>query len=151
MDQAVISYLSDRQCAPQWKGFLQSLTGVLAGLGSETELKTLMQQAGKDFALHHPLAPCSTLPDMAQAMSGVWQQNDWGWVQLQEQDTYLEIQHFCAPLVAALAGKPAAWMVGFLEGAYQQWFDAMEPNTGLRVQAISPFDALGSVLLRLGH
>lgn len=151
MDQAVISYLSERQCATQWKGFLQSLTGVLAGLGSETELKALMQQAGKDFALRQPLSQCNTLPEMAQAMSGVWQQSEWGWAQLQERDTYLEIQHFCSPLVAALGGVPAPWMAGFLEGAYQQWFDAMEPNTGLRVQAITPFDALGSVLLRLGH
>ncbi|PWW46800.1 hypothetical protein [Melaminivora alkalimesophila] len=57
------------------------------------------------------------------------------------------IEHRFSPLSAAF-GEGAGWAAGFLQGAYQQWFDAAGAD-GLRVQPAAPLDGLGSMRLRL--
>lgn len=151
MENAIVTYLADRQCSSQWKGFLQNLAEVLASVGSETELKSLAHRAGMRFASQQPLPACDTLDDIRLAMCAVWHPLDWGWVELYEHPTHLQIVHRCSPLVAGFGSTHALWVSGYLEGAYQQWFDALGSDTSLRVQQAGPIDAFGTVDMKLAQ
>ena len=150
MDSDFVNYFGDRRSGPQWKAFLQNLANELVNVGTDGELHALAQRAGARFAEAHPLPPCETLDDIGNAMREAWTAIDWGWVDLFEQEDHLQIVHHCSPLVAGFGEQHAGWAVGYLEGAYQHWFSAIDPDSALRVRAEAPLDPLGSVALRLG-
>lgn len=136
------------QCQRQWRGFLHALGQEFAAALSAQDLATLMARIGVRFAAQHPLGPSEHVTELQQAMNAVWDSLDWGQVELVQSSSGMEIQHRFSPLVAALGEAEANWATGFLQGAYQQWFDAAGAG-GLRVQTISALDALGSAQLRL--
>ena len=147
---SVISYLSGRQCAAQWKIFLLSTAQELADKFSAAELRTFMRRVGGRFARELPLPACATLDDIQLAMSQAWTRLDWGWVEITDQADHLHLQHYCAPLEAALGREALDWTPSFLEGVYQQWFEQLGASDRLQVTQVSDFDSIGGMGLRLG-
>lgn len=147
---SVISYLSGRQVAAQWKIFLLSTSQELAEKFSAAELRTFMRRVGGRFGRELPVPACTTLDDIQLAMSQIWTRLDWGWVEITDQTDHLRLQHYCAPLEAALGREALAWTPSFLEGVYQQWFEQLGAGDRLRVSQVSDFDGIGGIGLRLG-
>lgn len=112
------------------------------------ELRDLMQRIGVKFAIQNPLPACATLPELEESMTSLWSHIDWGWVQLTQDVSCLTIQHHCAPLISAFGAEHSSWIYGFLQGAYQQWFNEAGASH-LQVRPAAVVDAWGSVRLEL--
>lgn len=111
---SVISYLSGRQCATQWKIFLLSTAQELAEKFSAAELRTFMRRVGGRFGRELPVPACATLDDIQLAMSQIWTRLDWGWVQITDETDHLRLQHYCAPSkprwdAKRWPGRPRSW------------------------------------------
>lgn len=141
-------HLSQLQCSRQWRGFLQAMASEFKQALSSDELRELMFRVGQRFALAHPLTPCTTLSDLQLHMSQVWRDADWGWVTLVQQKEQLDILHHCAPLLSGMGQSNVDWSLGFLQGTYQQWFDAAGAGP-LRVAPGEATDAWGSASFSL--
>lgn len=142
------AYAARLQCQRQWRGFLHALGQEFADALPAQEIAVLMARIGTRFAMQHPLSPSDTLPGLQQALNALWDGLDWGMVELSQSATSMRITHHFSPLAAAFGATGAGWAAGFLQGAYQQWFDAAGAG-GLKVQVAAAPDALGSVELRL--
>lgn len=143
-----VAYAQRLQCQRQWRGFLKALGQEFAEALPAQELTALMARIGLRFAVQHPLSPSETLAGLQQAMNVIWESTSWGEVELSQSSAGMEVRHRFSPLVAAFGDAGAAWPVGFLQGVYQQWFDAAGAG-GLQVQTVGTPDALGNVVLRL--
>ncbi len=144
----IATHLSRKQCSTQWLGFFQALGAEFASALAPQDLSALMSRVGTRFAAEHPLPPCATLDDMERSMTAVWQGMDWGWVQLTQGPSQLDIRHSLSPLSAAFGAEHAIWSGGFLEGVYQGWFQ--QAGAGhLKVVQSEPADRWGCVHLQL--
>jgi hypothetical protein len=123
-----LDYLLQRQISPQWRGLLTALA--------------------EEFAAH-PLPPCDSTADLADALNARWQEADWGYVELVDEADYLRIAHCCAPL-QAFGSAALAWTPAFLEGVYQTWLRALGAD-GLSVAQASEFDEYATIEFRLGR
>lgn len=108
----------------------------------------LMARIGMRFAAEHPLPASDTVQGLQDSMNRVWDALDWGAAELGQSPSGMEIAHRFSPLAAAFGEPQAPWATGFLQGAYQQWFDAAGGG-GLRVEVAAAADVLGSARLRL--
>ena len=142
------SYLFKQQCARQWRGFLQAMAVEFSAALPSDELRDLMQRIGVKFALQNPLPTCTTLMQLQESITSQWSHIDWGWTQLTQDTSCLTIQHHCAPLISAFGAENSSWIYGFLQGAYQQWFDSAGANH-LQVRQAATEDAWGSVRFEL--
>lgn len=143
-------HLSQLQCSRQWRGFLQALSAEFTQALSNDELRELMFRVGERFASAHPLDPCTTLSDLQQRMTDVWRSVDWGWVMLTQHKEQLSIVHCCAPLLAGMDKSNVDWSLGFLQGAYQKWFDAAGAGS-LKVAPGESTDPWGSASFSLSR
>ncbi|MBV8617656.1 MAG: cellulose synthase [Curvibacter sp.] len=146
----VTEHLARQQCSRQWRHFLHALAAEFAAALPPADLRTLSQRIGQRFANELPLQPQPTLEGLEGQLSALWRELDWGWVQLSQQGAQLEIRHFCSPLTAAFGASGVEWAAGFLEGAYQHWFD-QQGAPGLKVAQSTETDAWGCVSFRLGR
>ncbi|GAA5235281.1 cellulose biosynthesis protein BcsD [Verticiella sediminum] len=151
MEQAIEEYLAQRQGSRQWRFFLSALAEEFATQLREPDLRAMMQRIGTRFASAHPLPAARTIADASQAMSACWDAQGWGWVDLEEHADHLLIRHYCSPLRAAFGQEHLHWTPAFLEGAYQQWFQALGSGSALRVQQSSQADGFGCVEFRLAQ
>ncbi|GAA4328809.1 hypothetical protein GCM10023144_14980 [Pigmentiphaga soli] len=151
MDSTILEYLADRQCSPQWKGFLAALADEFAAQLPENDLRALMRRIGTRFADREPLPECKTLDDVQLAMSRIWMNMDWGWVAVDEPGGYLRIRHNCAPLRSAFGQNAGKWVVAFLEGVYQRWFQSLGSGNDLGLAQVSELDEVGCVEFRLSR
>ena len=142
------AYAHRLQCARQWRGFLVALGQEFVGALPAQELVTLMARIGVRFAGEHALAPSETVPALQDEMNRVWNALDWGVVELGQTAAGMEIEHRFSPLAAAFGEDEAPWATGFLQGVYQQWFDAAGA-AGLKVETLAQADAWGSARFRL--
>lgn len=142
------AYLSQQQCARQWRGFLRALSDEFGSALPSDELRDLMHRIGMKFAAQNPLPPCETLTLLQEEMTDFWDQIDWGWVSLAQDARCLNIDHHCAPLASAFGTDQGDWIHGFLQGVYQQWFDSAGAQR-LRVSPAVAADAWGSVRFEL--
>lgn len=136
------------QCSRQWRGFMAALAEEFVSALPSQELVTLMARIGMRFAAEHPLPASDTVQGLQDTMNRVWSALDWGVAELEQNPAGMEITHRFSPLAAAFGEPHAPWATGFLQGAYQQWFDAAG-GAGLRVQIAAAADTLGSARLRL--
>lgn len=143
-------HLSQLQCSRQWRGFLQALAAEFTQVLSPADLQELMARVGVRFACAHPLEACNTLPELQRGMTDIWRSADWGWVTLEQRQEQLSITHHCAPLLSAMSDGNAEWSLGFLQGAYQQWFDAAGAGS-LRVAPGESLDIWGSARFSLSR
>lgn len=116
----LLDYYTRQQPSVQWRGFLTALAEEFETQLETAQLRQLMARIGVRFAGTYPAGECATLDDLASFLNRIWSALDWGFVQLNELDDYLSIEHFCAPLTA-FGERAAAWASAFLEGAYQHW------------------------------
>jgi hypothetical protein len=120
----LLDYYTSHQASTQWRAFLTALAQEFETQLETAQLRELMARIGVRFADAHPAGACATLDDLASFFNTTWSSLDWGFVNLVEQDDYLAIEHFCAPL-AAFGTAAATWTPAFLEGAYQRWLDEL--------------------------
>lgn len=135
--------MQQRQCVRQWLGFLSALSAEFAEVLPETQLQELMARIGTRFALANALPSSDTAAGLQDAMNQLWRGLDWGYVQLEQSADGLEITHHYSPLAAAFGQGHMEWATGFLQGAYQQWFE-MAGAAGLEVRITQSGDAWGS-------
>ncbi|MGF6535244.1 hypothetical protein P3T20_006062 [Paraburkholderia sp. GAS206C] len=145
----ILDYLLDRQISPQWRGLLTALAEEFEAQIGQGELRQLMYRVGCRFAAAHPLPPCSSTADLAEAFNARWQEADWGYVDLSDEPDYLRIAHSCAPL-HAFGSAALGWTPAFLEGVYQTWLSALGAE-GLSVAQASEFDEHATIEFRLGR
>jgi hypothetical protein len=108
-----------------------------------------MQRVGRRFAAAHPLPPCATTPELGAALNAIWNDVDWGFVEVGDEPDYLRIVHCCPPLLA-FGANALPWSPAFLEGAYQEWLSALGAQ-GLSVVQAGEFDESAAVEFRLGR
>ena len=144
-----LDYLLQRQISPQWRGLLTALAEEFEAQIGQEELRQLMYRVGCRFAAAHPLPPCASTADLADALNSRWQEADWGYVELVDEADYLRIAHSCAPL-QAFGSAALAWTPAFLEGVYQTWLSALGAE-GLSVAQASEFDEYATIEFRLGR
>ena len=144
-----LDYLLQRQISPQWRGLLTALAEEFEAQIGQGELRQLMYRVGCRFAAAHPLPPCASTADLADALNARWQEADWGYVELVDEADYLRISHSCAPL-QAFGSAALAWTPAFLEGVYQTWLRALGAD-GLSVAQASEFDEYATIEFRLGR
>ncbi|HEY1996829.1 cellulose biosynthesis protein BcsD [Paraburkholderia sp.] len=145
----ILDYLLARQISPQWRGLLTALAEEFEAQIGHGELRQLMYRIGCRYAAAHALPACASTADLAEALNAVWQQEDWGYVELSDEAQYLRIEHYCAPL-QAFGNAALSWTPAFLEGAYQSWLSALGAD-GLSVAQASEFDATAKLEFRLGR
>ncbi|MCA8142930.1 MULTISPECIES: cellulose biosynthesis protein BcsD [Burkholderia cepacia complex] len=137
--QEILEHLLERQVSPQWRGFLEALAGEFSDQLDQDELRQLMARVGVRFAAAHPLGPCESTDDLTNALNSRWREMEWGYAELSDEQAFLRIVHYAAPLRALGAGH-LGWSAAFLQGAYQGWFDSVGA-AGLRVtQDVVPQD-----------
>jgi hypothetical protein len=122
MSSNPLDYYIKQHAARQWQGFLGALAAEFQEQLDAASLRALMSAVGTRFAKAHPLPDCSTLAAMAHALNTLWAAIDWGYVELSDQTTHLDIRHLCAPL-SAFGPSGATWAPAFLEGAYRHWMN----------------------------
>jgi hypothetical protein len=151
--KSILSYYESRQCSSQWRGFLGVLAEEFEGQLGVPELRELMRRIGERFARRAALRACDTLQDLELAINAIWAAQDWGWVQVLDGADYLAIRHYCSPLRAAFGAESASWASAYLEGVYQQWFNALGVNASLqlRVREALQADADGALEFRLAR
>lgn len=142
------TYARRLQCTRQWRGFLAALGQEFAEALPPRELHALMARIGTRFAVQQNLGNCETIAALQDAMNQVWEGLDWGFAELAQTPAGMEVHHRFSPLAAAFGNSEEGWATGFLQGVYQQWFEAAGAG-GLRVQVTAPLDTLGSARLRL--
>lgn len=147
---AALEYFVARQCPEQWKGFLSATAGELASRFGPDELREVMHGIGGRFAAEIELPDSNTVPAIEAAMSAVWRELNWGWVELDEETGSLQLIHHCAPLLAAFGADALAWTPAFLEGAYQQWFMQLGASEILRVRQLAPTDSQDGIAFSFG-
>ncbi|MFZ4054596.1 MAG: cellulose biosynthesis protein BcsD [Polynucleobacter sp.] len=148
-----IDYRIQRQSARQWRSLLAATAH---GLCKQFELKNpkiVMHSIGIQFGSQTPLPECETIADLQAAMCSVWQDMDWGRVELEENDGVLNIIHHGSTngnlLNTAYGMETPLWVTGFLEGTYQKWLSGMGAGDTLRVRQISATDEFGSTEFQL--
>ncbi|MEX8493393.1 cellulose biosynthesis protein BcsD [Sphaerotilus sp.] len=125
------------RCSPQWRPFLGALAQELSSRIEPDQARALMRRLGVSMARSAPLPAMELLPDLEEAMNGVWSGMNWGWVELNDTDDALKIIHHCAPIEAAFGAGSRHWSPAVLEGAYEQWLRAAGAGDRLRVQQLA--------------
>lgn len=132
-----LAYYERTACSAQWLAFNRALAIELgAGLPSE-ENRRLFARIGERVARELPVAHCNTLSELEDAFNARWASIGWGFSRLEEGAQTLSITHDCSPLAVAFGADAAGWTSGFLEGAYQAWFQTQGSPVGLRVRAMA--------------
>lgn len=112
-----------------------------------------MHSIGIQFGSQTALPPCETLGELQAAMCSVWQDMDWGWVELEENDGTLRVMHHSSTngnlRNSAFGEETPLWVTSFLGGAYQKWLAAMGANDSFRIRQTSVTDEFGSTEYKL--
>ena len=148
-----IDYRIQRQSARQWRSLLAATAHGLCKQFEFKNARPVMHMIGMQFGSQTSLPACETLADLQSAMCSVWQDMDWGWVELEENGGVLRIIHHGSTngnlMSSSFGMETPIWVTAFLEGTYQKWLAAMGANETLRVQQVSPTDEFGSTEYQL--
>ncbi|CAB3751972.1 cellulose biosynthesis protein BcsD [Paraburkholderia humisilvae] len=120
----LLDYYTRHHASTQWRAFLTALAEEFETQLETAQLRELMARIGVRFADAHPAGACATLDDLTSFFNNTWSSLDWGFVNLVEQDDYLAIEHFGAPL-GAFGEAAGTWAPAFLEGAYRHWLQGL--------------------------
>ncbi|KAF1686580.1 cellulose synthase [Pseudoxanthomonas broegbernensis] len=129
-----LDYYRSQACSLQWRGFVRALGEEFELALEEADRLRLMARIGTRFALAHPLPGVASLDALQGAANAAWAALDWGYATFEEQHDRVLIRHGASPLAAAMGG-PSAFVAGFLEGVYRQWFRDAGMSPGLDVRA----------------
>lgn len=144
MNDALERYFRSQQVPLQWSPILRALARQLAeDCGPDTSsLRAMFQGVGQRFAqsVSDLYAGSVALPDLAEAINGLWSELNWGLVDFSEQADHVSIQHHFAPLAEAFGSDSLDWSVGLLEGFYQAAFRQLGASDELAVAFVAQED-----------
>lgn len=151
--EVLLDYLRAQQVAPQWQGFLRALATELSSQADAPALRTLFHGIGARLATdaRSALPEIDSLDGLQQALSTYWAGIQWGWVEMIEQQGFVEVIHHLAPLGQAFSDAALGWSVGLLEGFYQTMFEALGADTTLQLRHLPTPDDAWSLHFRFGR
>jgi hypothetical protein len=117
-------YFRSQQIPLQWSPLLRALAQELAANADKQALHHLLFNVGSRFAtsVMPQFSGISTLKELNEALNCLWAPMSWGYVDLVEGSTAIEIEHRFAPLAEAFGDEMLEWSIGILEGFYQSIF-----------------------------
>lgn len=146
-------YFRTQQVSLQWMPVLRALALELERHASSEDLRVLFFNTGKQFA--EEIAPrCSgiaTLTELQDVLNDFWMQLNWGWVELRESGTVVQVTHHAAPLAEAFGESSLLWSVGLLEGCYDAIFKLLGAAAEMHVSIVPEESTAMSLRLNLGH
>jgi hypothetical protein len=147
------AYFRSQQVSLQWLPILRALAEELATRADPADLRQLFFQVGDRFAkdIDARFEGVETLEQLEQTTNELWQQLNWGWVQLTEGQACVDIMHEAAPLAEAFGEETLDWSVGLLEGFYQHLFKVLGAGDTMQVQAIGGASNGMDIRLRFGR
>lgn len=140
-EKLAVSYFAEKNCSRQWRFILTALGKELSQVMSTDELRLFMRQVGQRAATQIPLGDCRTLQEIQEAANRLWLDFNWGWVELSEHPSYLQLRHYCAPLYQGIGAEAASWSPAFLEGVYQGWLASLGAGSALQVKQSTELNA----------
>jgi hypothetical protein len=143
-----VEYLLQKQCTRQWRGFLGAMSAEFSRQLSVDDLRTLMRKVGVRFAKNMALPACETVEQIRNGANHIWDEMDWGYVDIEEGDGCLRLLHYYAPLRSAFGQGAMIWSAAFLEGVYHQWFISCGAGNELSVRQSTDEEA-GRIEYRL--
>lgn len=150
--EASLIYYARRQCSEQWRVFLSVLADELAAQMDVPERRQLMHALGRRMAAKLPHPQVASLADLQREINLLWEQMEWGYIRLREEEGYIALTHSCAPLRAAFGPSATQWAPALLEGIYAHWFEAFGAGDELElVQISAPRGSDDSMEFRLGR
>jgi hypothetical protein len=148
-----IDYRIPRQSSRLWRSLLTAFANEFVSNPNTGNIKEVMYKIGYRFATQSPLPTCNSLDDFKASMNSDWQDQDWGWVDLEETADSLRIIHHQstnASLTNNVFGEQTKiWGPAILEGAYQKWLSAMGAGESLKVTQSGETDEFGTTEYRL--
>jgi hypothetical protein len=129
------SYFRGQQVSLQWVQVLRAMAQELSGTAEPEDLRRLFSKIGVRFAkdVEALFADVKTLKDLESELNDFWLRLNWGWVDLVEVKSGIDICHSAAPLAEAFGDDALAWSVGLLEGFYQNVFALLDASHGMAV------------------
>jgi len=126
-------YYEIQQCSKQWRAFLSAFSIEFASKGDTKDLRAFMQQLGRTMASSYKIVDGSSLQLLEDSMNEVWNDLNWGWVELREESDALVVGHHASPLKVAFGEAGLLWSPALLEGIYAHWFEALGMDSSLRL------------------
>jgi Cellulose synthase subunit D len=122
--QNLDSYFRSQQIPLQWSPILRAMAEELVANADTQALHQLFFNIGSRLAgsVKSQFADQNTLTDLNESLNSLWASMSWGFVELRETSTAIEIEHRFAPLAEAFGDDMLTWSVGLLEGFYQAVF-----------------------------
>ena len=121
------------------------LTALGLELGSQAnpqDLRRLFFNVGQRLATASTsdFEGVDSLESLEVRINRFWAHLNWGWVDLQEAEGFIEIAHHASPLARAFGDASLWWSTGLLEGFYQSVFRVLGAGEKMVVTAL-PADA----------
>lgn len=130
-------YFRTQQVPMQWAPILRALGQELntSARGNTDSLRSLFRAAGLRFGQDqgHLFSEVRTLAELNECFNDLWNQTNWGVVDLAEQADHIAIEHRFAPLAESFGIDCLNWTVGLLEGFYQSGFSHVGAGQDLTV------------------
>ena len=92
----------------------------------------------------------NTLDELEDRLNIFWQEQNWGWVRLEETAEGIDIAHRAAPLATAFGEESLGWSVGLLEGFYQAVFTVLGASDKMAVRNVGSGTDGMDIRLHLG-
>ncbi len=146
-------YFRGQQVSLQWLPILRALAYEMSANAETQELRSLFFKIGEHFAndAEDRFQGVQTLVQLEEHLNEFWSQINWGWVDLKEVKSYIEISHQAAPLAEAFGNDALEWSVGLLEGFYQSVFKVLGASETMVVQGIGESSNGMDIRLRFGR
>jgi hypothetical protein len=138
MTATLDSYFRSQQVSLQWSPVLFAMAHELEAIAPAADLRLLFQKIGARFSqsIAEQFSAIDALPDLNNALNDLWARTQWGYVELQEGPSCIEISHQFSPLFEAFGEQSLPWTIGLLEGFYQTVFRNFGATELLNAQCV---------------
>lgn len=132
---------------------LAALGELLAASGDDEVRREWCRQVGWRWALRVAavFADADNLPRLGMDLNRYWAEARWGWVQIDEGESGLDILHAAAPLARAFGVESLAWSTGLLEGFYECVFKQLGADEAMQVRTSEALRDGFEIQMKLGH
>lgn len=147
------NYFRGQQVSLQWLQVLRALAFEMSAYAEAKDLRLLFFKIGEHFAndTEDRFHGVQTLAQLEETLNDFWSQINWGWVDLKEVKSYIDITHCAAPLAEAFGEEALGWSVGLLEGFYQSVFKVLGASDLMIVQGVGESAGGMDIRLRFGR
>ena len=146
-------YFRGQQVSLQWLPVLRAMASELSAQTDAKELRHLFFKIGERFAKDTGdlFQGAQSLAQLEERLNDFWSRINWGWVDLNEVQAYIEITHHAAPLAEAFGDDAFEWSIGLLEGFYQSVFRVLGASEAMVVCGAGASAGGMDVQLRFGR